>query len=177
MTDITETPGDAPAPKPVIRRIMDTIEEVVEQRERAAADAARAEAATVLAVAQPAAPPARKPPRYAWNDLWTIERAPAGPVADTETLLNGLIDECGFLMREVAFRLVQTAPDRDEAVAFLGRAMALATTGAEVGLAVAKLRKASIAESRQSITLERFERVPEIEKPSIRANNDQDVAS
>jgi len=165
MTDITENQGDAPAPKPVVQRLMATIEEVVEQRERAAADAARATAATAVA-----APPAKKPPRYAWNDLWTIERPPAGPVPDTETLLNSLIDECGFLMREVAFRLMRTAPENDVVALNLARAMQLADTGARVGLAIAKLRKASAAENRQTITLERVERLPEIEKPSIRAN-------
>ena len=161
MTDITPESPDAPAPKPVIQRIMDAIDEVVDQRERAAADAARAEAAAE----PPALPvPGRRPPKYVWNDLWTIERAPPGPVADTETLLNGLIDECGFLMREVSFRLVRDAPDCDMAALHMNRAMALAKTGAEVGLAVTKLRKANLAESRQSITLERVERLPEIEK-------------
>lgn len=174
MTGITTESPDAPAPKPAIQRIMDAFEEVARKREQAAADAARAETA---AVPEPLAVPAKTPPRYAWNDLWTIERAPRGPVADTETLLNGLIDECGFLMREVAFRLVQTAPDRDEAIEFMNRAMNLADCGARVGLAVGKLRKAAAIESRQSITLERVERLPEIEKRSIRENNDQDVAS
>ena len=174
MTDITTENTDAPAPKPVIQHIMDVFEEVAQKREQAAADAARAEAA---ANPQPLTAPVRKPPKYVWNDLWTIERPPPGPVGDTETLLNGLIEECGFLMREVSFRLVRDAPDCDMAALHMNRAMALAETGAKVGLTVAKLRKASIAESRQSITLERVERLPEIEKPSIRANNDQDVAS
>ena len=167
MTDITTEIPDTPAPKPVIQRIMDAIDEVVDQRERAAADAARAEAADER---QSLPVTGRKPPKYAWNDLWTIERDAPGPAADTETLLNGLIDECRFLMREVSFRLVQSAPDCDMAALHLNRAMALATTGAEVGKAIAKLRKANVAESRQSITLERVERLPEIEKPSIRAN-------
>lgn len=122
-------------------------------------------------------PRARPASSVRWNDLWTIERKPADPLPGTEALLNGLIDECGFLMREVAFRLVRSAPDVDMVAEHMNRAMALARTGAEVGLAVAKLRRASAVESRQSITLERVERLPEIEKPSIRANNDQDAAS
>jgi hypothetical protein len=73
-------------------------------------------------------------------------------------------------MREVAFRLMRTAGDDQDMERNMGRAMSLAQTGANVGLAIAKLRRSSAIESRQSITLERVERLPEIEKPSIREN-------
>ena len=173
MTEDPDSSLKAPVSAPAVRRILDAFEEIAQEREReaagAAAKAARAEAAPAV--------PARQPPRHAWNDLWTIDRPPPGPVADTETLLNGLIDECGFLMREVGFRLLRTAPDVDMIGHHLRQSMELADTGARVALAIAKLRRSAVGESRQSITLERIERLAEIEKPSIRANNDQAVAS
>jgi len=63
---------------------------------------------------------------------------PAPP--DTETLLNALIVECHALLRDVAFRSACLTPDADERIRFLTAAQNLATTGANVGKVVARLR-------------------------------------
>jgi hypothetical protein len=60
--------------------------------------------------------------------------------ADTEVLLNGLIGELSFLMREVAFRCIIQTTDADERIRFMNRAMSLAKTGAEVAETVGHLR-------------------------------------
>jgi hypothetical protein len=66
--------------------------------------------------------------------------APSGAPSDTEKLLNGLIEECRALLREVAFRSACLTPDADERIRFLTAAQNLATTGANVGKVVARLR-------------------------------------
>ncbi len=69
---------------------------------------------------------------------------------DTEDLLNGLIAECHFLMREVALPTAIQVNDATTRAQFLGTAMSLAETGAKVGRIVAKLRGAgSVTEIRQ----------------------------
>lgn len=117
---------------------------------------------------QPEPPP---PPSHQWEapDLGEAPMAnatfmppPIAPIrrrGDTEDLLNGLIAECHHLMREVA---LPSALGRDEAQRhrFLGSAMQLATTGAEVAKAIAKLRSSGqVIESRQRHYVERIERV------------------
>lgn len=61
---------------------------------------------------------------------------------DTEKLLNEMIGECGFLMREVAFRCIVQSPGVEDRLAFLRSAMNCAETGAKVAESVAKLRHA-----------------------------------
>ena len=153
MSDTSENTPVAPPAEPSVHRLR-ILEHIAQRREESLDD-------------EDDLPSPRRP--AVWNDLWTIERPPTSAPADTETLLNGLIDECGFLMREVAFRLMRTAPDEDELARHIGRAMSLANTGANLGLAVAKVRKASSRESRRSITLEQVERGDD-EKRSIREN-------
>jgi hypothetical protein len=84
--------------------------------------------------------------------------APArdGPLPDTETLLNALIEECRFLMREVAFHSMRLTPDADDRLRFMSAAESLAVTGAKVGETVAKLRGGNgvVEERRQRILVE-----------------------
>jgi hypothetical protein len=69
---------------------------------------------------------------------------------DTEDLLNGLIAECHFLMREVALPSAVQVHDAVTRAQFLNTAMSLAETGAKVGRIVAKLRSAgAVTELRQ----------------------------
>jgi hypothetical protein len=65
----------------------------------------------------------------------TIRRA-----AETEDLLNGLIAECHYLMREVAMPSAIGTSWEETRNGFLRQAMGLAAVGAEVAGAVAKLR-------------------------------------
>ena len=65
----------------------------------------------------------------------TIRRA-----AETEDLLNGLIAECHYLMREVALPSAVGTSWEETRHGFLNRAISLANAGAEVAGAVAKLR-------------------------------------
>ena len=82
--------------------------------------------------------------------------------SDTEKLLNGLIEECRALLRDVAFRSACLTPDADERIRFLTAAQNLATTGANVGKVVARLRAPAapaMEERRQVITVEHVQRV------------------
>ncbi len=60
--------------------------------------------------------------------------------AETEDLLNGLIAECHYLMREVALPSAVGTDWMQTRATFLGHAVDLANTGANVASAVAKLR-------------------------------------
>jgi hypothetical protein len=83
-----------------------------------------------------------------------IARGPAAS-ADTEDLLNGLIGELHFLMREVAFRCIIQTTDADERIRFMNSAMSLAKTGAEVAETVGHLRGGlPIDERRQRMIFE-----------------------
>lgn len=79
----------------------------------------------------------------------TEDPPPLPAPLDTETELNGLIAECRFLMREVAFNSARLTYDPDDRIRFLSSAESLATTAAKIGGTVAKLRAASHAPSRQ----------------------------
>jgi hypothetical protein len=73
----------------------------------------------------------------------------------TESLLNAMIGECHFLMREVAFPSMCHAGVADDRLHWLGKAMDLAKTGATVAKAVARLRHGPVVrESHQKITVE-----------------------
>ncbi len=83
-----------------------------------------------------------------------ILRGPAAS-ADTEGLLNGLIGELHFLMREVAFRCIIQTTDADERIRFMNSAMSLAKTGADVAETVGHLRGGPPAsETRQRMIVE-----------------------
>jgi len=84
--------------------------------------------------------------------------------ADTETELNGLIAECRFLMREVAFTSACLTYDPDDRIRFLGAAQNMALTAAKIGKTVAQLRTAGAdlqtGEFRQRITVEHVQSTP-----------------
>lgn len=67
----------------------------------------------------------------------------AGEPAVTESLLNAMIGECHFLMREVAFRSMCQAQVLEDRMRWVDAAMRLATTGADVAKGVARLRHGS----------------------------------
>ncbi len=71
-----------------------------------------------------------------------LAEPPALPpsACDTETLLNGLIEECRFLLREVAFNSARLTPNVDDRVRFLSSAESLALTGAKIADTVVRLR-------------------------------------
>jgi hypothetical protein len=74
---------------------------------------------------------------------------------DTETLLNALVGECHFLMREVAFRCIIQTTDADQRLRFLHSAMSLAETGAKVAETVGHLRGGlPVNEKRQRMIFE-----------------------
>jgi hypothetical protein len=70
--------------------------------------------------------------------LFTEKTLP--PPADTETELNGLIAECRFLMREVAYTSACLTYDPEDRIRYMTSAQNMALTGAKVGDTVAKLR-------------------------------------
>jgi hypothetical protein len=77
---------------------------------------------------------------------WKLVRIPDAPGAaprscpDTETLLNRLIQECGFLMHEVAFHSARLTPEVNARIRFLNMAKSLAKTGSKIARTIAKLR-------------------------------------
>jgi hypothetical protein len=70
--------------------------------------------------------------------------------ADTESILNGLIAECHFLMREVAFRTICDSRDPLDRLRFLDVTLGMMKAGARVGDTVARLRHGDVKEIRQS---------------------------
>lgn len=80
---------------------------------------------------------------------------------DTEDLLNGLIAECHFMLREVALPSAIQVCDATTHIQLLNTAMLLAETGAKVGRVVAKLRSAgAVTEFRQRHILEQSVATP-----------------
>ena len=97
------------------------------------------------------------PPISPSQDSSTTEapRAPdAALLADTETLLNNLIAECHFLMREVAFRTMCDSKDPVDRLRFLETTMGMIRAGATVGDSVARLRHGETRQIRQSFVHE-----------------------
>ena len=79
--------------------------------------------------------------------------------ADTEDLLNGMIAEMHYVMREVALPSACTANEIDTRSRFLGTVMQLATTGAKVGKTIARLRSAdNVTELREHRIVEEIVR-------------------
>ena len=78
---------------------------------------------------------------------------------DTEDLLNGMIAELHYMMREVALRSACQTTDKLSRQHFLMNAMALAETGAKVGKTIAKLRAADrVVELHQHRVIEQVAR-------------------
>jgi len=67
-------------------------------------------------------------------------RAKPASLPNTEALLNGLIAECGALLRDVAFRSACLTPDAGDRIRFLTAAENLALTGAKIADSVTRLR-------------------------------------
>jgi hypothetical protein len=85
--------------------------------------------------------------------------------SDTETELNGLIAECRFLMREIAFNSARLTYDAGDRIRFLSSAQSMALTAAKIGKTVAQLRAAGAPpppseEFRQRITVEHVQTAP-----------------
>jgi len=82
--------------------------------------------------------------------------------SDTETLLNGLIEDCRFLIREVAFHSARLTPDAYERLRFLASAKTLAVTGAKIGKTIAELRggQRGTAENRYRMIVEHVQAIP-----------------
>ncbi|HEX3673700.1 MAG TPA: hypothetical protein VHU87_05455 [Rhizomicrobium sp.] len=81
----------------------------------------------------------------------------------TEALLNDLIGECHFLMRETAFRSICQCTDPGDRRSFMASAMEFAKTGAEVAGSIARLQGGNAAvvnQTRQLISVEYLEKTP-----------------
>jgi hypothetical protein len=157
-----------------------------EVRLREAEEAARDAQARQNAVAQ-------KAKRLPWDnsveelpqsllDDPPLER-PAAPQitrqGDTEDLLNGMIAECHFLMREGAFRSICQTGQIGERLHLLTAAQKMALAGSKVGRSIAKLRLAdALIErgSQQSVRRFASERAGNHKNPQIE-NDDHDVAA
>jgi hypothetical protein len=76
--------------------------------------------------------------------------------AETHALLNGLIGECHFYMREVVFRSICNATDHADRVDWVNSAMRLAETGAKVADSVGRLRNGpQITQTAHRMTVEK----------------------
>ena len=85
--------------------------------------------------------------------------AATAPGSDTETILNGLIEDCRMLIREVAFHTARLTPDPDIRLRALTTAQTLAIAGATVGKTVAVLRKRQDkSETRHRMIVEHVQR-------------------
>lgn len=69
-------------------------------------------------------------PRVQLDELPVSEKHAV--TAETESLLNGLIGECGSLLRDVAFRSACLTPDGGERIRFISAAESLVLTAAKV---------------------------------------------
>jgi len=87
-------------------------------------------------------------------------RAPQVGGGDTETLLNGLIAECHFLMREVAFRTICDSRDPLDRLRFLEATQSMMRAGAIVGDSIARLRHGPVKQIRQSFVHEETRTAP-----------------
>lgn len=99
------------------------------------------------------------------NRLVRLPDVKAAPSpADTETLLNGLIEDCRFLIREVAFHSARLTPDPNDRLRFLSSAESLASTGAKIATAIATLRAGPkpepVSENRYRMIVEHVQSAP-----------------
>ena len=68
---------------------------------------------------------------------------------DTENMLNEMIADCQFLMREVAYRCIAQASDPADRSEFLGRALDCAAVGAKIADSISRLRAVPLDEDRK----------------------------
>lgn len=75
----------------------------------------------------------------------------------TRALLNDLLGECHFLMKEVAFRSICQSGDVETRMDFLNAAMRLAETGAKVGDSAGRLRNGPVvSQTAHRMTVEKI---------------------
>lgn len=89
----------------------------------------------------------------------------------TERALNAIIEDCHFLMREVAYRGMVHAADTGERLAFLKTALKCAETGASTAKAVARLRAFPLDDDRQNAILLEMERLLERQRAKKKEAN------
>jgi hypothetical protein len=77
----------------------------------------------------------------------------------TETLLQGLIAECGAMIREQFRPAIDATDDRYEKCGYANTAINLVKIATKVGDTVARLRGQAEPELRQRITVERIQRL------------------
>ena len=92
---------------------------------------------------------------------------------DTETLLNGLIEECRFLLREVAFNSARLTPNADDRVRFLSSAESLAMTGAKIADTVVRLRAGSSGEEHRHRVIYEHAQTPSPPLPPVKSSKNE----
>jgi hypothetical protein len=105
-------------------------------------------------------------PNAAVRAPFEVRRSPIRRDGDTEDLLNGLIAECHFAMREIA---IPSACDTGDALTrrcFLSETTDLAKAGAFVGKTVAMLRAAGSPVVQGEVLEHVGQAIPAIEKKS-----------
>lgn len=76
--------------------------------------------------------------------------------AETHAVLNAIIGECHFYMREVVFRSICNSTDHADRVDWVNSAMRLAETGAKVADSVGRLRNGpQITQTAHRMTVEK----------------------
>jgi hypothetical protein len=93
--------------------------------------------------------------------------------SDTETQLNGLIEECRFLLREVAFNSARLTPNVDDRIRFLSSAESLAITGAKIADTVVRLRAGSSAEERRHRVIYEHAQTPSLPLPPVKSSKNE----
>jgi hypothetical protein len=97
--------------------------------------------------------------------LVRLDDAKPSPVAaSTEDLLNGLIQDCRFLIHELVYHSARLTPDPANRLSFIASARSLAVTAGAVGKTIARLRgnepvAAPVHESRHRMIVEHVETV------------------
>jgi hypothetical protein len=88
-------------------------------------------------------------------------KMPANTASETEALLNLLIEDCHFLIREIAFHSARLTPDQGARLGFIRVAGELAEQGAKVAGAIATLRSGApvVEERRQRVIVEHVQTI------------------
>jgi len=158
-----------------------------ESNERARREEARESSPQVGETEASAAPaglaPLDKPPDDIYEmfnegppvPLTRLADQPALPssASDTETLLNGLIEECRYLLREVAFNSARLTPNADDRVRFLSSAESLAMTGAKIADTVVRLRAGSSGEEHRHRVIYEHVQAPSTLPPVESSKNEK----
>jgi len=77
---------------------------------------------------------------------------------DSEQLLQGLIEECRLIIRDVVVPAARDADDIDDRRRYLSCAVDLVRIGATVGEAIARVRGGTAQETHHRITVDRVVR-------------------